>query len=344
MNKMLPNHSKSLHKHAESLSRAEIEITTQHQQNMLNLETKYKLLIDDLIDEKTLIQQKLNQSFYNQINMLWKLKLTIQLQLSIQEQKYPLPIEESVKQQVIENNDIGPRNAIPTPDTNCCDNIDDAHPNTVDIPLFVKNEDSTPVEPDQNTLNVANDASTETPKFDINKTEERMKQENNNHITRIEKTQDGRRFECNDCKKKLKQLYQAENHVARYHIDEKPFKCNQCDKCFVLWRLLSQHENYHSTKYQCAFCGKKFCQNMNLKNHERIHTEKPFKCEYNGCGKSFRVKCTLVNHQRVHTGERPYECDICHKKCSQSTNLRRHKINVHGSALCSKISVRKHQK
>ena len=335
LTKMLSNHSKILHDRADSLSRIEIEITRQHQQNMLNLETKYKSLIDDLIDEKTLIQQKLNQFFYNQINMLWKLKLTIPSQLLSKEQKQALPIEESVKQeQVIENNDIGTRNPIPTSDRNTYGyhNINHTHPNTVDIPLFVKNEDSPPIELCQNTLNVKNDASIETPKFDINETEERMKQEINNHITRIEKTQDSRKFQCKDCNKKFKRLYHAQNHFAMNHINEKPFKCNQCDKSFVLRRLLRKHEYFHSTKYQCTFCGKKCGQKEHLKNHERTHTgERPFKCQHDGCGKSFNRKCNLVKHQRTHTGEKPFECDIkfCHKKYTTAANLRKHKINVH---------------
>ena len=60
----------------ERLSVAEVKISTNYQQNMMKLESRYKLLIDDLIDEKLLIQQKLYQSFQNQMKKLFELKLS----------------------------------------------------------------------------------------------------------------------------------------------------------------------------------------------------------------------------------------------------------------------------
>ena len=33
----------------------------------------------------------------------------------------------------------------------------------------------------------------------------------------------------------------------------------------------------------------------------------------------------LVVHKRTHTGDKPYECDVCNKRFSQSGDLTRHR-------------------
>ena len=61
----------------DRLLRMEIECSRHYQENMLKLESKYKLRIDDLIDEKILVQHKLHESFENQMKKLFELKLSI---------------------------------------------------------------------------------------------------------------------------------------------------------------------------------------------------------------------------------------------------------------------------
>ncbi|CAI2385822.1 unnamed protein product [Moneuplotes crassus] len=53
--------------------------------------------------------------------------------------------------------------------------------------------------------------------------------------------------------------------------------------------------------------------------------KKIIQCQYDGCSKEFTKTWSFLYHARMHEGETPFECDVCHRKFSQKSNLTKHK-------------------
>ena len=182
----------------------------------------------------------------------------------------------------------------------------------------------------------------------------------------VQRTRSSRKLhQCPHCSYSTSHLRQ---HI-RSHIGEKPYSCEECGQRFTRSSSRAVHMHIvHSTGqailHQCPHCpySTKYGASS-LREHIRTHTgEKPYSCEE--CGQRFTYssqravhmrtvhstgqatlhQCphcsystkygvsSLRQHIRTHTGEKPYSCEECGQRFTQSSNCSRHVRRVHSAA------------
>lgn len=94
--------------------------------------------------------------------------------------------------------------------------------------------------------------------------------------------------------------------------------------------------------WKCSKCHRAYTHKAKLKNHQRFHRPKKFKCPI--CEKPFLRQGLVDIHVPVHNAvrswtavppndknqEKPFKCDICHKAYTTNPALCGHKKQVHG--------------
>ncbi|XP_061389724.1 zinc finger protein 718-like [Musca vetustissima] len=126
-------------------------------------------------------------------------------------------------------------------------------------------------------------------------------------------------------------------------------KTKECDEFIAQWKqelecvccpatvsnftLLRKHfRQMHPTeKCYVICCQRKFYHRFHIVEHIRLHIDpNAFRCDE--CGRCSTNSRNLAKHKReMHTEEgkqRPFECDVCHKKFANKTILRTH-MEVH---------------
>ncbi|XP_031626906.1 zinc finger and BTB domain-containing protein 24-like [Contarinia nasturtii] len=112
-----------------------------------------------------------------------------------------------------------------------------------------------------------------------------------------------------------------DNRLSRRSLN-RPFECSYCSQSFKVHSNLLYHEqihkwNQHNLKddakpFECAKCGLKFFQKVELDRHGLVHWERNLqKCKW--CSKKYEVEQHLQWHERIHQWidslDQPFEYD-----------------------------------
>uniref|UniRef100_A0AAY5EX58 C2H2-type domain-containing protein n=1 Tax=Electrophorus electricus TaxID=8005 RepID=A0AAY5EX58_ELEEL len=132
-------------------------------------------------------------------------------------------------------------------------------------------------------------------------------------------------LKCRECGKSFHYRSVLELHMR---IHNKGYQCHVCKKSFRFSSYLQQHLIIHSGKkpYKCPDCGKDFAFLQNMKTHQRLHQQKPFRCTQ--CRKGYSDEVQLQRHMLSHSGDKPHKCHLCDKSFGLAYLLRDH-LNTH---------------
>ncbi|KAK7080705.1 hypothetical protein SK128_019410 [Halocaridina rubra] len=171
---------------------------------------------------------------------------------------------------------------------------------------------------------------------------------------------------CDVCGKCFSQRGSLKYHI-KSHSNNMPFSCTWCGKVFIRESSLNKHVlvHKHNISFSCRACEKSFTERRHLEAHVKIHNQKNstsidnvrnnkstvdvctdvFKCTL--CGLDFTGYKGLEDHLVWHSvnesesSEKPYQCDICGKRFTQSVHRRNHlathsKVKPYTCILCGK--------
>ena len=119
--------------------------------------------------------------------------------------------------------------------------------------------------------------------------------------------------QCDMCKKTFDTPAAMVKH--RYHHYEYMYECDHCRKGFHFERQLREHRWVHQAHgdWTCFHpkCGKRFKCESELNTHLIAHNKKEYKCEE--CAYSITDPLNLKAHQRRHSDKKPFLCPKCGK-------------------------------
>ena len=124
-----------------------------------------------------------------------------------------------------------------------------------------------------------------------------------------------------------------QHYDYRHTKKPKRFVCDICKKSFELKKTLDEH-NMHlhskgSYKFQCDYCGRGFFHLNEFKMHRAGH----MKIKEYLCGRckimAFSSVGKLNAHLKICGRPNSFECTICGKFYSSSSNLATHVSDVH---------------
>ena len=153
-------------------------------------------------------------------------------------------------------------------------------------------------------------------------------------IHKVKCTKNPKKHFCEVCGKGFHARTLMQQHYDFRHTNKpKRFLCKECNKAFELKKSYDEHmmrlHNKGDYKFQCDFCGRRFFHLQEFKVHRARHTNiKEYSC--GRCNNAAFATPGKLNAHLANCGKpSTYECTICHKFYSTSSNLAIHVGDVH---------------
>lgn len=132
-------------------------------------------------------------------------------------------------------------------------------------------------------------------------------------------------FLCPHCSRAFRQQGSLRGHL-RLHTGERPYRCPHCPDAFPQLPELRCHLISHTGEaHLCPVCGKVLRDPHTLWAHERLHSERPFRCLQ--CGRAYTLATKLRRHLKSHLADKPYCCTTCGMGYTLPQSLRRHQLS-----------------
>lgn len=148
------------------------------------------------------------------------------------------------------------------------------------------------------------------------------------HFTSI--TEDINSLTCQICKKIFIKAANLASHLRTHDETEK--LCEICGKS-VKQRLMRSHMHIEHPKtgiFKCKNCNEQFDTYHKMKNHAKKHFTKPDPVYCEICGKKYTTDTVLRKHYAIHSEEKPFKCDTCGASFKQKVALNTHQ-RVHST-------------
>jgi uncharacterized Zn-finger protein len=174
---------------------------------------------------------------------------------------------------------------------------------------------------------------------DDQRTGAKTKSQNAGEGTSRERKDPRKELKCEHCQKEFRDRYRLNIHLTT-HSTIRAFRCDVdgCNKFFSAKPNLNTHMKIYHSKTKCSECSMVFPSISTLRQHVlKIHSAE-FQCDL--C--SFVTKCQsdfIAHFHNMHIDFKPtlpkpavltrFHCQICYKKLSEKTKMRRHIETVH---------------
>ena len=138
---------------------------------------------------------------------------------------------------------------------------------------------------------------------------------------------------CDSCGKVFNNKKNLSDHIFNTHT-LKDSTCDICGKSFKSRKALLSHRDVHKT-FECESCGKCFKSSTYYKHRKSCQV---YKCEL--CDFETTSKKDFCKHKKVHESNLKH-CLFCTYTTQDSSNLKKHILNVHSDSkfscnLCDK--------